>query len=70
MPKRFDSRYPGTIDGENLSPEALEFAIAMERYMRDQRRRYPTWHEVLMVVRALGYRKVAEVVREPRPHSE
>ena len=70
MPKRFDSEHPGEVPGENLSPEALEFAIAMERYMRYQRRRYPTWHEVLMVLMALGYRKVMAAVREPRPPSE
>jgi hypothetical protein len=70
MPKHLDSEHPGEIPGESLTPDQLEFAMAMERYMRRQRRPFPTWHEVLMVLTALGYRKVAEVVREPRPPSE
>lgn len=35
-----------------------EFLKAMERYQRRANRRYPSWREVLRVLRALGYRKV------------
>ena len=35
-----------------------EFLKAMERYQRRTGRRYPTWREVLKVLRSLGYRKV------------
>ena len=35
-----------------------EFLKAMERYQRRAGRRYPSWREVLRVLRALGYRKV------------
>ncbi len=34
-----------------------EFLKAMERYQRRNGRRYPTWREVLWVLRGLGYRK-------------
>ena len=34
-----------------------EFLKAMERYQRRSGRRYPTWREVLRVLRSLGYRK-------------
>jgi hypothetical protein len=40
----------------------------MERYMRFGHP-FPTWREVLVVLKALGYRKVVETT-EPRPHSE
>ena len=33
---------------------------AMDQYKRDNRRPFPTWSEVLEVLRALGYRKVAD----------
>ena len=57
--------------GAGLSPDEVEFALAMERYMRLQNRRFPTWHEVLRVAHALGYRKPDVVrVRPERPESE
>ena len=34
-----------------------EFLRAMEQYQRRAGRRYPSWREVLRVLRALGYRK-------------
>jgi len=40
------------------SPDAIEFMKAMDQYKRDNRRPFPTWSEVLEVLRALGYRKV------------
>ena len=33
---------------------------AMDQYKRANRRPFPTWSEVLEVLYALGYRKVAE----------
>ena len=70
MPKFTDARYEENFPGAQLSPEEIEFAMAMERYMRLRRRPFPTWHEVLEVVRALGYRKTTTVRPDPRPHSE
>jgi hypothetical protein len=40
--------------------EEIEFMKAMDQYKRDNRRPFPTWSEVLEVLRALGYRKTAE----------
>jgi hypothetical protein len=34
----------------------------MAAYQKRFRRRYPTWREVLHILRCLGYRKVAESV--------
>ena len=37
--------------------DEIEFMRAMDLYKRDNRRPFPTWSEVLEVLRALGYRK-------------
>jgi hypothetical protein len=38
--------------------DEVEFMRAMDMYKRLNRRPFPTWSEVLEIVRALGYRKV------------
>ena len=37
--------------------EEIEFMKAMDQYKRENRRPFPTWSEVLEVLRALGYQK-------------
>ncbi len=44
----------------DYNDEEIAFMKAMDQYKRDNRRPFPTWSEVLEVLRALGYRKVAE----------
>ena len=39
----------------DLSPDAKELAIAIDRYKIDNRRRYITCEEMLAVVKQLGY---------------
>jgi hypothetical protein len=57
---------PGHLDGGGLpqaprepdaSPAVLEFAMAMQRYRQESGRMFPTWSEVLEVLRGLGYEK-------------
>lgn len=68
VPKRIGfSQYEENFPGSNVSVEELEFLRAIERYQRKYRRRYPSWREVLGVLRSLGYRKVAEAVPPPPP---
>ena len=43
--------------GSDVAPDEWEFLKAMERYQRVHQRRYPSWREVLMVLKSLGYRK-------------
>jgi hypothetical protein len=43
-----------------MSDEQFEFLMAIEEYKRKNARPFPTWTEVLDVVKVLGYRKVAE----------
>lgn len=45
--------------------EEIEFMKAMDQYKRENRRPFPTWSEVLEVLRAMGYRKVAEPSQMP-----
>jgi hypothetical protein len=49
----------------DYSEEEIAFMKAMDHYKRDNRRPFPTWSEVLEVLRALGYRKVAEPTAMP-----
>jgi hypothetical protein len=43
-----------------MSDEQFEFLMAIDEYKRQNSRPFPTWTEVLEVIKALGYRKVAE----------
>ncbi|MFA5784527.1 MAG: hypothetical protein WC962_06580, partial [Phycisphaerae bacterium] len=43
-----------------MSAEQFEFIMAIDEYKRNNVRPFPTWTEVLEVIKALGYRKVAE----------
>src|SRR5580692_1849821 len=49
----------------DYSDEEIEFMKSMDQYKRENRRPFPTWSEVLEVLRALGYRKVAEQSQMP-----
>jgi hypothetical protein len=43
-----------------MSDEQFEFLLAIDEYKRKNARPFPTWTEVLEVIKALGYRRVAE----------
>lgn len=43
-----------------MSDEQFEFLMAIDEYKRRNKRHFPTWTEVFEVIKALGYRKVAE----------
>lgn len=45
-------------EGE-MTEEQFEFLMAINEYKRVNRRPFPTWTEILDVMKALGYRKVA-----------
>jgi hypothetical protein len=45
---------------KDYSDEEIIFMKAMDQYKRANRRPFPTWSEVLEVLRALGYEKVEE----------
>jgi hypothetical protein len=41
----------------SYTDEELEFLRAMDEYKRQYRRPFPAWHEVLAVLKSLGYSK-------------
>ena len=47
---------PATCE-RDYSYAETEFMLAMEIYKRESRRMFPTWSEVLEVIRGLGYEK-------------
>ena len=49
-----------------MSDEQFEFMMAVDEYKRKNDRPFPTWTEVLEVIKAIGYRKIAE----PQPLEE
>ena len=54
--RRSDER-KSAEEGEMNSAQ-FEFVMAIETYKKVNRRLYPTWTEILEIVRQLGYRKV------------
>ncbi len=64
VPERRRQVDPTTCE-RDYTDEEIAFMKAMDQYKRDNRRPFPTWSEVLEVLRALGYRKVAEPTALP-----
>lgn len=54
--RRSDDR-KSAEEGE-MTAEQFEFIMAIETYKKVNKRMFPTWTEVLEVIRQLGYRKV------------
>ncbi len=52
---------PTTCEREYSEAE-MEFMMAMNDYKRRSGRMFPTWSEVLEVLRALGYEKIETIV--------
>ena len=50
------------FDGSDMTDDETEFLFALASYQKRFGRRYPTWLEVLNVLRCLGYRKTADAV--------
>lgn len=44
-----------TSDEEHVADEVFEFVRAIDQYKRVQGRPFPTWSEVLEVLKGLGY---------------
>ena len=70
MTRRFINHRGGVGCEENFpgcdyTAEECEFLKAIDRYKRTRGRPYPTWREVLNVLRELGWRKPPAVRPEP-----
>jgi len=57
-----DERRQFASSYHDLSPDARELAVAIDKYKIDNRRRYITCEEMLAVVKQLGYLRHAEAV--------
>lgn len=57
--RRSDSRRSAE-EGE-MNADQFEFVLAMDEYKRVNKKPFPSWTEVLEVLKYLGYRKVADV---------
>lgn len=53
LPVLVSNEFPGS----ELTGDVLEFIRAMHAYQKRYHRRYPSWSEVLYVLRTLGYAK-------------
>jgi len=54
----------------HMSDEQFQFLMAIDEYKKKNDRPFPTWTEVLEVIKALGYRKVAEPSSLEHRHNE
>ncbi len=59
-PGRRRSEERKSAEEGNMTDEQFEFLMAIDEYKRKNSRPFPTWTEVLELVKALGYRKVAD----------
>ncbi|MFA5252547.1 MAG: hypothetical protein WC454_08190 [Phycisphaerae bacterium] len=57
--KRRSEERRGAEEGQ-MSDEQFEFVMAIDEYKRKNASPFPTWTEVLEIIKTLGYRKVAE----------
>lgn len=57
-PRKASPRSTPATDVE-VDAEVLEFIEAIDRYRKERSRPFPSWSEVLHVLRSLGYRKGA-----------
>jgi hypothetical protein len=49
----------GSLRPDEMPAEVLEFIQAIDEYKRIHRRPFPTWSEVLEVLKGLGYGRVS-----------
>ena len=45
----------GSMRPDEMPPEVIEFITAIDDYKRLHRRPFPTWSEVLEILKGLGY---------------
>ena len=63
-PGRRRSDFMKSAEEGEMTPEQFLFIKAIDAYKRVNQRPFPTWTEVLEIIRKLGYRKTAEMQLE------
>lgn len=59
--ERNRSRFHVGVTEDGYDADEVEFMAAVDRYKRENQRPFPTWSEVLEVLKSLGWRKVERV---------
>lgn len=49
----------GPVNPDSMSAEVIEFITAVDDYKRQRGRPFPSWSEILEIVKQLGYRKAS-----------
>jgi hypothetical protein len=52
-------RTAGPVNPDSMSADVIEFITAVDEYKRKRGRPFPSWSEILEVVKQLGYRKAS-----------
>lgn len=52
-----------TINGD-MTQDELEFVQAIDTFKRKNNRPFPTWREILSILKDLGYRKPSDVIED------
>jgi hypothetical protein len=53
-----ETRRTTAVRPDEMPPEVLEFITAIDDYKRIYRRPFPTWSEVLEILKTLGYSRI------------
>ncbi|MEM8834294.1 MAG: hypothetical protein AAGD00_00605 [Planctomycetota bacterium] len=59
-PGRRRSDFLKSAEEGEMNPEQFTFLLAIDTFKRANQKTFPTWTDVLEIVRLLGYRKVQE----------
>jgi hypothetical protein len=52
-----DTKRGPTLRGDEMPPDVIEFITAIDEYKRVHQRPFPTWSEVLDILKGLGYER-------------
>jgi len=61
-PGRRRSNERRTAEEGEMNDEQFEFIMAIDQYKKANKRPFPSFTEILEIVKALGYRKVADAI--------
>jgi hypothetical protein len=54
-----DVKRTGTMRPDEMPPDVIEFITAIDDYKRLRQRPFPTWSEILEILKGLGYQRSA-----------
>ena len=58
--KKKTTRKPAARRPDEMPPDVLEFITAIDDYKRRNERPFPSWTEILEVLKGLGYEKLSK----------